>query len=99
MIWDGTKPLDNPTSIHVMIYRCKDMANNCGTCLTLNDKFDCGWCQRSKYCEVKEECWRNTSSWIKRDETCPNPLEEGINIEFRKISLDKDYMKLNYITL
>ena len=39
VIWDGSKPLDNPENMHVLIYRCKDMANNCGMCLSLMEKF------------------------------------------------------------
>ena len=39
VIWDGSKPLDNPEKMHVLIYRCKDMAENCGMCLSLNEKF------------------------------------------------------------
>ena len=39
VIWDGSKPLDNPDNIHVLIYRCKEMATNCGMCLSLLEKF------------------------------------------------------------
>ena len=39
VIWDGSKPLDNPENMRVLIYRCKDMADNCGMCLSLNEKF------------------------------------------------------------
>ena len=47
VIWGQSKPLDNPDNIHVLIYRCKEMANNCGMCLSLNEKYQCGWCQVS----------------------------------------------------
>ena len=54
VIWGGSKPLDNPDNIHVLIYRCKEMADNCGLCLALADKYLCGWCQSSDkyYCVV-----------------------------------------------
>ena len=45
VIWGQSKPLDNPDNIHVLIYRCKEMATNCGQCLSLNEKYQCGWCQ------------------------------------------------------
>ena len=45
VIWGQSKPLDNPDNIHVLIYRCKEMASNCGMCLSLDEKYQCGWCQ------------------------------------------------------
>ena len=45
VIWDQSKPLDNPENIHVQIYQCKEMANDCETCLGLDEKYQCGWCQ------------------------------------------------------
>ena len=47
VIWGGSKPLDNPDNIHILIYRCREMADNCGLCLTMEEKFLCGWCQTS----------------------------------------------------
>lgn len=47
VIWGGSKPLDNPDNVHVLIYRCREMADNCGLCLALADKYLCGWCQTS----------------------------------------------------
>jgi plexin A len=47
VIWGQSKPLDNPDNIHVLIYRCKEMADNCGMCLSLSEKYECGWCQVS----------------------------------------------------
>lgn len=73
VVWGGSKPLDNPDDIHVLIYRCKEMADNCGKCLSLDEKFQCGWCQSSNKCEVKEKCGNDASSWLNRDQTCPNP--------------------------
>ena len=51
VIWGQSKPLDNPDNIHVLIYRCKEMANNCGMCLSLDEKYQCGWCQVKRYFE------------------------------------------------
>ena len=55
MIWGQSKPLDNPDNIHVLIYRCKEMANNCGMCLSLDKKYQCGWCEVSA--TVIGSCW------------------------------------------
>ena len=106
VIWGGSKPLDNPNDIHVLIYRCKEMANNCGNCLSLSEKFECGWCQSSGKCEVKDKCGRDASSWLNRDQTCPNPQvtsfspklglwEGGTNITIRGINLGKEFRDIN----
>ncbi|XP_066903023.1 plexin-A2 isoform X1 [Halyomorpha halys] len=103
VIWGGSKPLDNPDNIHVVIYRCRDMADNCGMCLALGEKFGCGWCQSSDRCEVQEQCDRNGGSvWLNRNTTCPNPevtsfspqlgpWEGGTNITITGINLGKTF--------
>ena len=45
VIWDQSKPLDNPDNIHVVIYKCERMADNCESCLGIDQKYNCGWCQ------------------------------------------------------
>ena len=68
----------------------------------------CGWCQSSKRCEVKEKCGRDASSWLKRDQTCPNPQithfhpmsgpwEGGTNITINGINLGKKYVDKHYV--
>uniref|UniRef100_A0A224XGD6 Putative plexins functional semaphorin receptor n=1 Tax=Panstrongylus lignarius TaxID=156445 RepID=A0A224XGD6_9HEMI len=103
VIWGGSKPLDNPDNIHVVIYRCRDMADNCGMCLALGEKFGCGWCQSSDRCEVQEQCDRNGGAvWLNRNTTCPNPevtsfspqlgpWEGGTNITITGINLGKTF--------
>ena len=67
--------------------------------------FSCGWCQSSKRCEVKDKCGRDASSWLKRDQTCPNPQittfhpmsgpwEGGTNITINGINLGKNYVDI-----
>lgn len=57
--WGDEKSLDNPNNIRVVIYKCEQMADNCGQCLELADKFKCGWCTNS--CRVKEQCSKSNA--------------------------------------
>ncbi|XP_069990321.1 uncharacterized protein [Penaeus vannamei] len=72
VIWGGSKPLDNPGNIHVLVYKCQHMASNCGMCLNLAERFRCGWCQSSSRCEVAAQC--EEGAWLDRDRICPNVL-------------------------
>lgn len=102
VIWGGSKPLDNPHNIHLVIYRCRDMADNCGMCLTLAPKYDCGWCQSTDRCEVKDNCERNIGMWLNSNQTCPNPeihsfepvmgpWEGNTNVTIRGINLGQTF--------
>ncbi|XP_026681797.1 plexin A3-like, partial [Diaphorina citri] len=102
VIWGGSKPLDNPDNVHVNIYRCRDLANNCGLCLALPEKYGCGWCQSSKRCEIFEQCDKGLGTWLNRNHTCPNPeitsfqpksgpWEGGTNVTINGINLGKTF--------
>jgi plexin A len=104
VIWDGAKPLDNPHNIHIVIYRCHDMADSCGMCLVLPAKYGCGWCSSSNCCEVEEQCkgTEGTVDWLNRLHTCPNPeihsfaprcgpWEGGTNITIKGINLGMNF--------
>jgi plexin A len=78
------------------------MADNCGMCLALAEKYGCGWCQSSDRCEVKEQCDSGSGVWLNRNQTCPNPeihsfepqlgpWEGGTNITIRGINLGKTF--------
>merc|ERR1712013_492504 len=61
VIWDQSKPLDNPDNIHVVIYKCEDMADNCESCLGIDQKYNCRWCQGHlswwpESCKLVDEC-------------------------------------------
>ena len=45
VIWGGMKPLDNPDNIHLELYKCPEMATNCGRCTDLKYTYKCGWCK------------------------------------------------------
>jgi len=52
VVWGGGKPLDNPDNIHLELYKCPEMATNCGRCLNLKyTYYKCGWCKETKRCE------------------------------------------------
>ncbi|XP_050540179.1 plexin-A4 [Daktulosphaira vitifoliae] len=102
VIWGGSKPLDNPHDIHVVIYRCSDMADDCGMCLALPEKYKCGWCQASHSCEVMDQCDRAVGIWLNRNKTCPNlhitsfwplagPWEGDTNITILGKNLGKNF--------
>lgn len=78
------------------------MADNCGMCLALAQKYGCGWCQSSDKCEVKDQCDRGTGVWLDRNQTCPNPeihsfepqlgpWEGGTNVTIQGINLGKTF--------
>ena len=45
------------------------MADNCGMCLSLPERYRCGWCQSTSRCEVQDKC--DGDSWLDRERTCP----------------------------
>jgi len=81
------------------------MADSCGICLALSEKYNCGWCSSTNTCEVEEQCNKNKegkTDWLNRSEICPNPeihtfqpktgpWEGGTNITIRGINLGKNY--------
>uniref|UniRef100_A0A8D8Y8M6 Plexin-A2 n=1 Tax=Cacopsylla melanoneura TaxID=428564 RepID=A0A8D8Y8M6_9HEMI len=72
ILWDaGNKALDNPENIYVNIYRCRDLADTCSGCLTLDEKYGCGWCQSSKSCEILEHCNKGLGIWVEKNLICP----------------------------
>lgn len=89
----------------VVIYRCRDMCDSCGTCLALPEKYNCGWCQSTSSCEVTEQCSKHDekkNDWLNRSQTCPNPRinsfeplsgpwEGGTNITIRGVNLGKNF--------
>ncbi|XP_043223857.1 plexin-A2-like isoform X2 [Amphibalanus amphitrite] len=100
VIWGSGKPLDNPEDVRVLVYQCARMADNCGECLALEPRFNCGWCESSGRCEVKDEC--AAPPWLDRSKPCPNPritdfspksgpYEGGTNITISGINLGKTF--------
>ncbi|KAH3827947.1 hypothetical protein DPMN_129893 [Dreissena polymorpha] len=62
-------PLDNPTNVQVVVYKCNEMASTCGDCISKNDNFSCGWCKDTKTCTINLQC--PATDWLHAG-TCPN---------------------------
>ena len=102
VIWDNSKPLDNPDGIHVLVYQCSSMADNCGFCLELPDKYKCGWCKDSNSCQIQDHCPQQQPSFLLSSDTCPNPqilsfeptsgpYEGGTNLTIKGINLGRTF--------
>ncbi|XP_014668016.1 PREDICTED: plexin-A2-like [Priapulus caudatus] len=72
ILWGGTRALDNPNNILITVYRCEEMAKQCGFCLTLDQRYRCGWCGGA--CTIAEMC--GTGEWLSNGAICPNPTIE-----------------------
>lgn len=86
----------------VTVYRCQGMAENCGFCLELAEKYHCGWCQDQ--CDVQEKCTERNSQvmWLNKQQTCPDPqimdfeprsgpVEGGTNVTISGINLGRSF--------
>nr|XP_022299547.1 plexin-A2-like isoform X3 [Crassostrea virginica] len=103
VLWGPQKyPLDMSNNITVQIYKCKYMVTNCGLCLTMDTKYNCGWCSSTNQCTRNKEC---LDKWLERDDTCPNPkilrfepsmgpVSGRTNITVSGINLGKNYIDI-----
>ncbi|CAJ0560819.1 unnamed protein product, partial [Mesorhabditis spiculigera] len=73
---DVTHAFDNVNGTAVEVYRCEELASNCGLCLSLDPtKFDCGWCEKDAKCVRPRACrWRSPSDWLNSTQLCPHPV-------------------------
>ncbi|XP_041350001.1 plexin-A2-like isoform X2 [Gigantopelta aegis] len=73
VLWGNMHPLDNPSNIQVMMYKCTAMASTCGQCLGqhLSD-YSCGWCENQ--CSTQGFCEHLNKYWLPNQMTCPNPV-------------------------
>lgn len=66
-------PLDNSRGMRVVIYKCQQLAANCGLCLGLDvHRYECGWCEEDGRCVAKNSC---AKEWLSRRTgvICPHP--------------------------
>ncbi|KAI6217562.1 Sema domain-containing protein [Aphelenchoides fujianensis] len=80
--------LDNTDDFHVLIYKCEQLAPNCGLCLGLETaQFECGWCAADSRCTHADSCAVATApeAWLSRaarpsggpPTICPFPRIDG----------------------
>lgn len=69
--------LDNSQNMRVVIYKCAQLASNCGLCLGLNTQlYECGWCEEESRCESRDNC---PAGWLVKGlgmPICPHPRIE-----------------------
>ncbi|GMT23527.1 hypothetical protein PFISCL1PPCAC_14824 [Pristionchus fissidentatus] len=64
--------LDNTQSIAIEVYKCEEIADDCGLCLTLDTtKFACGWCESR--CVAPSIC-PPRSPFLNSTQLCTGPL-------------------------
>ncbi|XP_065209617.1 plexin-A2-like [Planococcus citri] len=69
ILWNGSKPLDNPLNTRVILYKCPYMGNQCKTCVSLQY---CKWDLQAKQCEydgIANERWQKNAKM----EQCQDP--------------------------
>ncbi|XP_062600116.1 plexin-A4-like [Saccostrea cucullata] len=66
------KPLDNPHNVQVIMYKCENMADTCGECLTQKEEYVCGWCRTANQCSVQSSCM--SGDWLPNTSNCPSPI-------------------------
>jgi len=74
VIWGGSKPLDNPQRMRVMLYQCQRLATSCADCFDLPEMYQCGWCLASGYCEANVPSVRGSChavEWLQDSAQCP----------------------------
>jgi len=111
VLWDNNKPLDNPENIQMLVFHCSTMADNCGFCLELPEKYGCGWCKETNSCKIRDHCPSQQPSFLTSTDTCPNPqilsfepksgpIEGGTNITIKGINLGRTFEDIqNGITI
>lgn len=65
----------------VVIYRCREMADDCGACLSLPKKYNCGWCRPASGCELDSQCRKSdemSDDWLNHAQMCPIPSIDSV---------------------
>ena len=61
------------------MYKCDQIATDCQSCqVSLNNKYECGWCTLDNTCRISENCLEQ-SHWNK---TCGNSTRIGKPLKF-----------------
>lgn len=69
--WGGqlSRKIDNSVEVQVIMYKCSQMAETCGECITKGAEYKCGWCVDT--CTINTQC-QSINQWLPSSSTCPN---------------------------
>ena len=67
----------------VKVYKCSAMADICGSCLTMDAKFNCGWCENK--CSIQKQC---LAKWLGSSSICPNPVLTRVSRKNQTVNLE-----------
>ncbi|KAG9270029.1 plexin A3 [Astyanax mexicanus] len=76
IVWDGDFPIDKPSTMRALLYKCEAQRDSCGLCLKADSKFECGWCLADKKCLLKQHCPSPEHNWMhhgRRSVRCNHP--------------------------
>ncbi|XP_060788388.1 plexin A3 [Neoarius graeffei] len=76
IVWDGDFPIDKPSALKALLYKCEAQRDSCGLCLKANSLFECGWCLADKRCLLKQHCPSAEHNWMhqgRRNVRCSHP--------------------------
>ncbi|XP_073675973.1 plexin A3 [Garra rufa] len=76
IVWDGDFPIDKPSSMRALLYKCEAQRDSCGLCLKADSTFECGWCLADKKCLLKQHCPSPEHNWMhqgRRNVRCSHP--------------------------
>ncbi|KAB5567206.1 hypothetical protein PHYPO_G00230120 [Pangasianodon hypophthalmus] len=76
IVWDGDFPIDKPSALRALLYKCEAQRDSCGLCLKANSMFECGWCLADKRCLLKQHCPSAEHNWMhqgRRNVRCSHP--------------------------
>lgn len=68
LLWGGAEPYSN--MILMIVYKCETMAFDCMECLDLDKRFNCGWCEETSQCLLKEQCPGVFGEWTEKKSAC-----------------------------
>uniref|UniRef100_A0A671MH69 Plexin A3-like n=1 Tax=Sinocyclocheilus anshuiensis TaxID=1608454 RepID=A0A671MH69_9TELE len=73
IVWDGDFPIDKPSSMRALLYKCEAQRDSCGLCLKADSMFECGWCLKwllKQHCPSPEHNWMHQG---RRNVRCSHP--------------------------
>lgn len=69
LLWHGIEKYSN--ALKLISYSCEDMAKDCSRCLLIPAEYGCGWCEKTKTCDMRERC-TSILKWGLGRQSCNN---------------------------